>query len=136
MSGDSAAPPFPEADFFWIGLEHDRLLLPHCAHCAESFFPPAPGCPRCGRPDRIEVREASAVGQVYSWIVAHYAFEPEFAAEIPYAVVEVRLAEGPRVYTRFDGDLDALAADLEVRVLTRRRDGRPYLVCRPAGGTR
>jgi hypothetical protein len=51
---------------------------------------------------------------VYSWVVVHIALDPAFAGEVPYAIVTVDLEEGPRVFARFDGPIESLAADLPV----------------------
>lgn len=97
-----AVHPSPESMEFWRGIEEGRLMLPFCVEGLHWFFPPMPGCPECGAAqDRVEFRPSSGRGQIYSWIVAHYAFGAEFADEVPYAVVTVELDEGPRIYGRW-----------------------------------
>lgn len=124
---------YPETAFFWDGLAEGKVLLPYCTLSEHHFFPPAPGCPQCGRDDHLESREASGTGTVYSWIVAHYAFEPEFRGDVPYVIAEVQLPEGPRVYTWLqDVAVDADLAGLDVTVEAAQRDGRTFLRSVPA----
>lgn len=124
--------PTPESAFFWDGLRDGVLLLPYCTACDHYFFPPMPGCPQCGADlDHVEHRPASGSGHLYSWIVAHYAFDPYFAAETPYAVVTVTLSEGPRIYGRWLGDENELAPELDVVAEVFERDGVALLGFRP-----
>lgn len=109
--------PTPDSEFFWEGLRLGKLLIPHCTTCDRHFFPPMPGCPYCGADaEKVERVEASGEGTVYSWIVAHYAFDPAFAAEVPYAILTVDLAEGARINGRLkSGAHDAVQAGMKVR---------------------
>lgn len=125
---------YPETSFFWQALADLRLLLPYCMACSSYFFPPAPGCFRCGAPEP-EYREPSGVGTIYSWIVVHRSFEPEFEGEVPYTVAEVKLIEGPRVYARLQGiKFCDIRADIPVRIGVQFRGDTPYLSCEPVGG--
>lgn len=111
--------PVPERDVdsepFWAALDEKRLLLQSCVECARLRFPAMPHCPHCASP-RSEWRELSGRGTVYSWIVVRQAFWPQFAGEVPYALVTVDLEEGVRVVGRMD-DADALEFDLPVDVV-------------------
>ncbi|MFD1246791.1 Zn-ribbon domain-containing OB-fold protein [Nocardioides ginsengisoli] len=102
--------PVPERDVdsepFWAALDEKRLLLQCCSACDRFRFPAMSRCPYCTGP-RSEWRELSGRGTVYSWIVVRQAFWPQFAGEVPYALVTVDLAEGVRVVGRMD-DIDAL----------------------------
>lgn len=106
----------PETAFFWDGLREGRLLLPFCRNCERYSFPPMPACPHCqGDVAQMEPREASGRGTVYSWIVAYYAFDEAFAADVPYTILTVDLAEGPRIYGRFEGPHDDVVPGLPVQ---------------------
>ena len=99
-----APSPSPDSEFFWEGLRQRKLLIPHCTVCDRHYFPPMPGCPYCAaNGDQVEHVEASGEGAVYAWIVAHYAFDPIFAKEVPYTVLTVDLDEGARVVGRLKG---------------------------------
>jgi uncharacterized protein len=84
---------------WWHALGEGRLLLPHCDHCGLDWFPPTPGCPRCGATE-VELRQALGRGQIYSWVVVNRALHPAFAEDAPYAIVTVDLAEGARMVGR------------------------------------
>jgi uncharacterized OB-fold protein len=53
-------------------------------------------CPEC-LGDRITWAPVSGRGTVSSFVVFHKAWFPEFNRDIPYAVVQVELEEGPRI---------------------------------------
>ena len=86
----------PDAKPFWDALRARRLLLPYCTACGKPHLPPGPVCPFCFAA-RLEWRPASGRGQLSSWTVVHKAWFPAFEADLPYNVVQVELAEGPRL---------------------------------------
>jgi uncharacterized OB-fold protein len=94
--------PDPDSAFFWDGLRARRLLLQACDGCGRHRFPPMPSCPYCASP-ATRVAEAAGTGVIYSWVVVHRAFDPAFAAEVPYTIATVTLDEGPRVIGRLEG---------------------------------
>jgi uncharacterized OB-fold protein len=96
--------PEPDLDSvtFWAGLAHERILLQRCADCARLRFPPMGRCPYCGSAG-AGIEDVVGTGAVYSWTVVHRAFDPAFAAEVPYTVVTVDLDNGPRLAVRLDG---------------------------------
>src|SRR5690606_11835844 len=76
-----------------------------------------PGCRHCGAADALEIRPSTGRGRVYSWTVAHYAFEPEFADDVPFTIVEVALDEGVRIFGRLEPGLlpaDGLAVEASI----------------------
>jgi uncharacterized OB-fold protein len=91
-----------ESAFYWEGLRGHRVLVQRCPACGRHRFPPMPSCPHCGTPGG-EVVELDGTGTVYSWIVVHRAFNPAFAADVPYTVATVELAPGCRTVARVDG---------------------------------
>ena len=112
-----------DAEFFRSGIAEGRLLVRRCLACARAAYPPMPGCPHCGH-DEGEIVEAVGEGTLYSWTVCHVAFDPEFAADVPYVVGLVDLPEGARVVARLEMATDTLVADAPVRVdFTRGPDG-------------
>ena len=42
-------------------------------------------------------QEVSGRGEVFSYNVMHQVYHPAFATEVPYAVVLVKLEEGPKI---------------------------------------
>ena len=99
-----AAPPAPDADsaFYWKGLREHKLLLQQCGACNRHRFPPMPSCPYCAA-ETSAVRESKGLGTVYSWIVVRRAFDPAFAADVPYILASIDLDEGGRTVARLVG---------------------------------
>jgi len=86
----------PDSEPFYSGLREGRFVLPYCSDCERPHLPPGPVCPHCFS-EKIQWRNASGRGRVSSWTVVHKAWFPAFQDDIPYNVVQVELAEGPRL---------------------------------------
>jgi uncharacterized OB-fold protein len=106
MSADSTSPavarPVPEitphlAPFFAAAKE-GRLVVQRCTECRLMRFPARELCSGC-LATTSEWVPVSGRGEVFSYNVMHQVYHPAFAAEVPYAVVVVRLAEGPKITT-------------------------------------
>jgi len=101
MSTDPRFPrPIPEIDqqlapFFAAAKEH-RLVVQRCTGCGAHRFPPRELCSGCLSTESTWV-EVSGRGEIFSYNVMHQIYHPAFAAEVPYAVVVVKLAEGPKM---------------------------------------
>ena len=100
MSTGRAPKPVPEASgllapFLAAAREH-RLVVQRCLGCGMLRFPPRELCTGCLSTDATW-QEVSGRGEVYSYNVMHQVYHPGFAGEVPYAVVLVKLAEGPKV---------------------------------------
>ena len=63
-------------------------------------------CPSCWS-DKLEWIDASGEGTVHSFTIIRRASSPAFASLVPYVLVLVDLAEGPRMIANLVGD-DAL----------------------------
>jgi uncharacterized OB-fold protein len=97
-------PPVPDADSapHWEQLRRHRLSLQVCTACGRRRFPPTPGCPYCAHPD-LRWEEVAGTGTVYSAITVHRAFDPAFAADVPYSIATVDLDGGGRMIARVEG---------------------------------
>ena len=85
------------------GAARGELRVPHCRRCGHSFFPPGPVCPRDFSDDIVWVTDTGD-GVVNSWVRVH---RPYFVGdEVPYIVVQVQLASGPRLTTSWTGEHD------------------------------
>lgn len=97
MSGQK---PLPRVDddtrAYWAGLARGALLLQHCLDCGSIQFYQRALCGRC-LSARVEHRPASGRGIIYSFSTVHRPPSAEFKEDIPYTVVLVELAEGPRM---------------------------------------
>lgn len=106
----------PEWEPFFSGAQQGRLLLQRCRGCQEFRFPPRPVCARCWSTEAAW-EEVSGLGEVWSYVVMHQVYHPAFADEVPYAVVQVRLWEGPKMLSRLLGvELAQIRIGLPVRV--------------------
>jgi uncharacterized OB-fold protein len=101
MSHDpTIARPLPAADgelapFFAAAREH-RLVVQRCEGCGALRFPPRELCSGCLSTAARWI-QVSGRGEIFSYNVMHQIYHPAFAAEVPYAVVVVKLAEGPKM---------------------------------------
>jgi uncharacterized OB-fold protein len=97
-------------------LAGGRLHFQRCADCGTWRHPPRVLCSTCGSPTWTW-EPSTGVGRLYSWTVTHQPLHPDFAGEVPYAVVVVELDEGPRVVCSVrDLANEALALDLPVEI--------------------
>lgn len=106
---------------WWDALAEGRVTVPRCARCERTFFPPQARCPHCGSNEhRLEASSGDAT--VYSWVVTHRSFAPEFDEAVPYAIVAVDL-DGTRLIGRFGGELSSIREGLPVRARPRPERG-------------
>ena len=82
---------------FWEAARAGKLCMQCCRGCGEFRFPPASVCAHCGALE-FDWKSLSGSGSVVSYVVFHKAYFPGFADEVPYAVVLVKLTEGPQLY--------------------------------------
>lgn len=87
---------------YWDGLREHRLLAPRCTDCGHVWLPPGPWCPSCWSRTSDWV-ELCGRGTVTAWVRFHRQYFRSGAFEVPYAVAEVTLEEGPRLYAPLDG---------------------------------
>lgn len=86
---------------FWDHLEDGALRLQRCDGCEAMRYPPGPVCHDCQSPESTWT-EVSGGGEVLSYAVFHKGYLPGF--ETPYAVVAVRLDEGPIIISNMVDD--------------------------------
>lgn len=89
---------------YWQGAAAGRLVLQQCADCGRIRHYPRVLCDNCYS-FAVRPVEATGRGTVHSWTVAHHAFSPEFAADLPYVLLVVDMEEGVRVMGRLQGDV-------------------------------
>jgi len=100
--------PVPNADSdpYWEAAKSNKLVLRRCTSCNEVHFMPRYLCPSCWS-DKLEWIDACGEGTVHSFTIIRRASSPAFASLVPYVLVLVDLAEGPRMIANLVGD-DAL----------------------------
>lgn len=119
---------------YWDGARRGALILQHCTACGHVRHYPTLLCPVC-HSDAVEPLESSGRGTVHSWTVAHHAFDPAFAEELPYTLVTVDIEEGPRILARLEPDSADQGLHIEAPVtigFTPGAGGTPVPLARPA----
>jgi uncharacterized OB-fold protein len=99
---------------FFAEVRAGRLVVQRCAGCGELSVPPKLHCPACqGR--RWERAPLRGEGEIASFTVIRVP-PGRLAAEAPYAIAVVRLAEGASLLGRVVGlPFEDLAVGLPVR---------------------
>jgi len=101
---------------FWDAARQHRLSIPRCRACGQHHFYPRELCPHC-HSDDLEWVDASGRGEIYSYTIARKPAGPVFAADVPYVIALVTLAEGPRMMTIVvTDDVEAVRIGDPVRV--------------------
>ncbi|HEY7806566.1 MAG TPA: OB-fold domain-containing protein [Croceibacterium sp.] len=108
----------PETKPFWDAAREGRFLVPFCAACGKAHWYPRAICPFCAG-DKVEWREASGKGTIYTFSVMRRVKEP-------YAIAHVTLAEGPTMLTNIvNCDFDKLHIGQPVAVVFQETEGGP-----------
>jgi uncharacterized OB-fold protein len=108
----------PETKPFWDAAREGRFLVPFCAACGKAHWYPRAICPFCAG-DKLEWREASGKGTIYTFSVMRRVKEP-------YAIAHVTLAEGPTMLTNIvNCDFDKLHIGQPVAVVFQETEGGP-----------
>jgi uncharacterized OB-fold protein len=87
---------------FWAALRDGRLDLQRCLQCDTVRAPPGPRCPHCGEAASCW-HTMSGRAELVTWTVMHQRYFPDYGDGTPYAVLLVRLAEGPLLYSNLAG---------------------------------
>jgi len=115
------APPIPTITddlrpFFEAARRH-QLVLQRCKQCQTFRFPARPICSTCLSTE-AEWVPVSGKGEVFSFNVMHQVYHPAFADRVPYAVVLVKLAEGPKMTSNLVGvELEQIEVGMPVEVV-------------------
>jgi uncharacterized OB-fold protein len=92
----------PDMAEFFDGALHGTLMVQKCDSCGELEFPAHTLCSKClGTPTSWV--PVSGRGKIYSFNIMHQVYHPAFASEVPYAVVVVKLEEGPKFVSNLTG---------------------------------
>ena len=92
--------PSPLTQPYWEGTAQVVLRIQHCADCGKARHYPRYICDACHSFETVW-KESGGRGTVHSWTVAHHAFHPGFAGELPYTLVVVDLEDGVRALGRY-----------------------------------
>ena len=79
---------------YWTAAARHALAIARCSRCGSFAIPPGQTCPHCGSTDpEYAYQEVSGRGTVRSWTIIRQSFLPGFDADLPFALVDVELAE-------------------------------------------
>jgi len=87
---------------FFEAAKRRELFVQRCGACGGLRFPAREICSAC-LSSRREWVKVSGRGEVFSFNVMHQLYHPGFASEVPYAVVVIKLAEGPKMNSNLLG---------------------------------
>jgi uncharacterized OB-fold protein len=87
---------------FYEAAKRRELVVQRCGACGALRFPARAICSAC-LSSKAEWAPVSGRGEVFSFNVMHQVYHPGFAEEVPYAVVVVKLAEGPKMNSNLLG---------------------------------
>jgi uncharacterized OB-fold protein len=99
---------------FFEGVREGRLVVQRCGACGALAVPPKAVCPDCESRawDRVTL---AGDGEIASYTVIRVA-PARLAAEVPYAIVVVRMREGVSLLGRLAGvPVDAVRVGMPVR---------------------
>ena len=111
---------------YWDAVAQGKLVLQSCSACGKVRHYPRLLCDACYS-DAVTWLPSNASGTIHSWTVAHHAFHPAFAPELPYTLVTVDLAEGVRALGRWRGNV-TMSIGLPVKGVFEAREGGMDLV--------
>jgi hypothetical protein len=92
----------PDMQPFFEAARRHQLVVQQCKQCHTFRFPARPICSTCLSTD-AEWVPVCGKGEVFSFNVMHQIYHPAFADRVPYAVVLVKLAEGPKMTSNLVG---------------------------------
>lgn len=87
---------------YWEGAAAGELRLYLCLNCRRYSFPADYQC-TCSNNPHGQWVSVSGEGTIYSFCTFHKAYWPELKDQLPYTVIQVRLREGPFLYSRLSG---------------------------------
>jgi uncharacterized OB-fold protein len=106
--------PTPTSAPFWQGLNEGVVRLQRCSACRAWVFYPRNRCPKC-LSDRLEWKNVSGEGRLYTFTIARQPTSPHFADEVPQKLAVVELDEGVHLTTTLVG-LDEASIRIGMRV--------------------
>jgi uncharacterized OB-fold protein len=92
----------PDLAPFFAAAKRRELVVQRCMGCGALRLPARSVCSSC-LSSAAEWTPVSGQGEVFSYNVMHQIYHPGFAAEVPYAVVLVKLREGPKLISNLLG---------------------------------
>lgn len=112
--------PVPQPDEvsrpFFEGAARGELMIQQCDSCRAYLAPGSRCCTEC-LSEELRWVAASGQGTLFTFAVMYQRYHPGFAADLPYNIAVVQLAEGPRLNTAIVGvPNDALQVGMPLAV--------------------
>lgn len=124
----------PELAPWFEAARAGRLVVQRCAGCGALRFPARELCSGCWSREATW-QPVSGRGEIFSFYRMHQVYHPGFAAEVPYAVVVVKLEEGPTMTSNvIDCPPERLRIGLPVEVVFTEEAGVVLPRFRPRAG--
>lgn len=102
---------------YWAGCARHELMIQRCMDCSTHQFYPRIMCTTCSGKSLEWVR-ASGRATVKSFTIVRRAVSEAYAAEVPYVVALVALAEGPTMMTNIiDCKVEEVRMSMPVEVV-------------------
>lgn len=89
--------PTPLTREFWRSAADGQLKMQRCNQCDTIWFPVGPVCTNCLSPD-FDWAPVGHSAEVLSHLVFHRGYSDAWKPEVPYSVLMVQFAEGPRMF--------------------------------------
>ncbi len=93
---DLAGPNAPH----WLGAREGRLVVQVCSSCGTARYPHSFLCPACSAGD-ANWQAIRTTGRVLSWCRFHRRYFEDFALEVPYTVLLVRMDDGVKLFANW-----------------------------------
>lgn len=118
--------PLPDTEWeptrgYWEAAAREQLSIPRCSGCGAWTWYPKENCPACGGSEMPWTR-LSGRATLFSWVVVHHAFLPQYRGLTPFLPALVVPEEAPavRLTTRLvDCRPEDLRMDMPVEVAFR-----------------
>jgi hypothetical protein len=102
---------------FLKGCREHTLIFQQCHDCGHIRWPLSFVCPKCSS-QRVEWIQSEGKGRVYTYIVFHTAFHPDFIGKTPYVVAIIELNEGLHFLAKIIGcNHTQIHCNMEVEVV-------------------
>lgn len=114
--------PYPllDAEPYWKALQENRLTYQCCCSCNLAVWPAHSFCPHCGA-NKLEWKESSGRGTVYSYSVVMRGPTPAWAAITPYAVGFIHMEEDYYLFSQIEAEPEDIAIGKPVRLQFQQR---------------
>lgn len=110
-------PPTPLSQPYWDACNRQQLLIQQCSACGHHQFYPRSFCTECGQGKPRWVR-ARGRGTVVTWTIVRRPVSEAYAADTPYVIALIRLAEGPVMMSQVTGcDPEQVTSGMSVDVV-------------------